>query len=447
MDIPNTLKDWALSVPLPIYITGGYVRNALMGLPSKDIDIAGAFSSNKLYGFLPKTASFNIVNSELDTSIIIIDDVRLEYTPFRTEEYDGGEHTPKSSVFIKDPYKDSLRRDFTCNSLYYDIKNDKVLDFHNGIDDINHKILRAVVNPDNVFSYDGLRILRMIRFGCELDFEIDPDTYVSAQKFKDNLKYISCERIREEFEKILNADQKYGIQDAHYKGLKLIGELKLWKYIIPEIEDTIGFRQNSKYHTYDVYNHLLETVKIAHPQVRLVALLHDIGKPASQKAYGNMHHHSEIGIEIAKKRLGQNGLKYPNATVEKIVRLIDAHMYDLKEQTSPEKLRKFVIKNYDILDELIQLVRADTLAHGKGKHDRSIRFENARKQILELGLPKSLKDLAINGNDLLIAYPDILKHQLGTILDELLNACIIQKVKNQKEQLIPYASKIIKKLS
>lgn len=447
MNLPISLKEWLISLPFPLYITGGYVRNNLLKLPPYDIDVAGAISSLELSTFLPNSASFSIVNSKLDTSIIIINGVKFEYTPFRTEKYDAGEHTPKSSEFIKDPHTDSLRRDFTCNALYYDIKTDKILDFHNGIDDTNNKLLRAVNSPDSVFSYDGLRILRMIRLACELGFEIEHGTYFCAKKFGHNLEFISSERIREEFDKILIADTKYNIPDAHYRGLKLIGELELWKYIIPEINDSIGFKQNSKYHSYDVYNHLLETVKIAPPQIRLAALLHDIGKPASQKKYGNMHHHSEIGIDIVKNRLGQNGLKYPNSTVQKIVRLIETHMYDLKEQTGSEKLRKFVIKNYDILDDLIDLVRADTFAHGTEKRDRSQRFLNARKEIIELGLPKSLKELQINGIDLINAYPDMPKHNINTVLERLLYDCISQKIKNQKEQLLSHAKTIINKLN
>ncbi|HEY8389864.1 MAG TPA: CCA tRNA nucleotidyltransferase [Clostridia bacterium] len=447
MDIPVILKEWLTDLPFPLYITGGYVRNTLLGLSTHDIDIAGTVSSEKLSQHLPSGASFCIANSRLDTSVIIINGVKIEYTPFRTESYDAGEHTPKSSEFIQDPKTDSFRRDFTCNALYYDLKNDKILDFHNGIEDINNKILRAVNSPDAVFSYDGLRILRMIRFAAELGFEIEKDTFNSAKKFKHNLEFISKERIREEFDKILVADTKYNIQDAHYKGLKLIGELGIWKYIIPEIEDGIGFEQNKKYHSYDVYNHLLETVRISSPQIRLAALMHDIGKPASQKKYGNMHHHSEIGVEIAKRRLGQSGLKYPNSTITKITRLIDAHMYDLKEQTRPEKMRLFVAKNYDILDDLVELVRADTFAHATGKNDRSVRFLNAKKELIELKLPKTLKELKINGNDLINKYPDLPRNKISIVLEKLWEDCIAQKVQNQTEQLLIHANKIIQNLN
>src|SRR5690606_22094456 len=98
----------------------------------------------------------------------------------------------------------------------------------------------------------------------------------SALKYKDNLKYISKERIRQEFDKILVADTKYGIKDAQVKGLRLIAQMGLWEYIIPELQQSIGFDQKSIHHKYDVYDHLLETVRLAPPNIRLVALLHDV---------------------------------------------------------------------------------------------------------------------------------------------------------------------------
>lgn len=446
MTLPDSLKNWALKLDFPIYITGGYVRNFIQGYSNSDaeIDIAGGAASSELAKHIPQNASFEIVNPRLDTSVIIFDGIKLEYTPFRTEQYYAGEHTPHSSKFVDDPEIDSLRRDFTCNALYYDIKQDKILDFHNGIQDIRDKILRAV-SPE-IFRHDGLRILRMIRFAAELGYKIDPQTYQSALKYKDNLKFISKERIRQEFDKILTADIKYGVGDAHIKGLKLIAEMGLWKYIIPELEKAVGFDQRTEHHKYDVFEHLLETVRLSPPQTRLAALLHDAGKPFSVERYGNMHHHSEIGVQIVKERLGQNGLKYPNRVVEKTARLIELHMFDLLQNTKPFKMRKFVAKNYDIIDDFIQLVRADTLAHGTNKADRSVRFLQTKQDIQRLNLPKSVKELNIDGNDIKNAYPDTEPKKIGEVLDRLWDACLEEKTKNQKDQLIKYAKTIIEEL-
>ncbi|NLC16286.1 MAG: CCA tRNA nucleotidyltransferase [Clostridiales bacterium] len=446
MKIPAAFKQWAKSLDFSLYITGGYVRDYIQNNPSYDIDAAGAVSSAQLSALLPKNAKFEIVNPKLDTSVIIIDGVKIEYTPFRTEQYKAGEHTPYSSSFIDDPKIDSLRRDFTCNALYYDIKQDRILDFHNGIQDINNRLLRAVNSPDQVFCHDGLRILRMVRFAAELEYQIDPSTYQSALKHKDNLKDISKERIRQEFDKILIADTKYGMQDAQVRSLRLIAEMGLWEYIIPEMRQTIGLKQKTKHHKYDVYEHLLETVRLAPPNIRLEALLHDIGKPFSQIKYGNMHRHSDIGVEIIKKRLGQKGLKYPNHIVDKAVRMIEAHMFDLNQQTSPFKMRKFIVKNYDILDDFVQLVRVDTLAHGTGKPDRSLRFLEAKDELQRLNLPKSIKELKINGNDIKNAYPDLPSKCIGLVLDRLLDACLRETIKNQKDQLLRHSKTIINRL-
>ncbi|HEY8444252.1 MAG TPA: HD domain-containing protein [Clostridia bacterium] len=442
MKIPQAFRRWALSLDFPIYITGGYVRNFVQNLPldESEIDAAGAVSSGDLAKYLPANAKFEIVNPALDTSIIIIDGVKVEYTPFRTEQYLAGEHTPYKSSFVDNPKTDSLRRDFTCNALYYDIKQDKILDFHNGIQDIKDKILRAV--SCEVFRHDGLRILRMIRFAAELGYEIDQATYQSALKYKDNLKYISKERIRQEFDKILVADTKYGVAEAHVRGLRLIAEMGLWKHIIPELEESVGFDQRTEHHKYDVFEHLLETVRLAPPNIRLVALLHDVGKPFSKKQYGNFRRHSEIGVQIAKNRLGQNGLKYPNRVVEKTVRMIDGHMYDLLQNTRPFKMRKFVIKNYDIIDDFIQLVRADTLAHGTNKADRSVRFLDAKNEIERLNLPKSVKELDVDGEDIKKAFPDLAPQKIGNLLEALLDACLDERVKNRKDDLINFAQSI-----
>ncbi|HHW90380.1 MAG TPA: CCA tRNA nucleotidyltransferase [Clostridiales bacterium] len=446
MKIPAAFKKWAKSLHFSLYITGGCVRDYIQNNRSYDIDAVGAVPSKQIADFLPLDAKFEIVNPKLDTSVIIMDGVKIEYAPFRTEQYKAGEHTPYLSNFIDDPKIDSLRRDFTCNALYYDIKQDKILDFHNGIQDINNKILRAISSPDQVFCHDGLRILRMVRFAAELGYQIDPSTYQSALKHKNNLKDISKERIRQEFDKILIADAKCGIQDAQVRGLRLIAEMALWEYIIPEMRHCVGFEQKTKHHKYDVYEHLLETVRLAPPNIRLEALLHDIGKPFSQIKYGSMSRHSDIGVEIIKKRLGQKGLKYPNHIVDKTVRMIEAHMFDLKQQASPFKMRKFVVKNYDILDDFIQLVRADTLAHGTDKPDRSLRFLEAKKELERLNLPKSIKELNINGNDIKNAYPDLPPKYIGEILDKLLDACLKETIKNQKDQLLRYNKSIINKL-
>jgi tRNA nucleotidyltransferase (CCA-adding enzyme) len=446
MILPSGFKKWALSLDFPIYITGGYIRNFIQKLPldETEIDAAGAASSIEISKHLPDGAKFEIVNPALDTSLIIIDGVKIEYTPFRTERYRAGEHTPYASDFIDNPEQDSLRRDFTCNALYYDVRLDKILDFHGGVQDIQNKILRAV-SPE-IFRHDGLRILRMIRFASELGYQIDGQTYQSALKNKDNLKDISKERLRQEFDKILVADTKYGVTDAHIKGLRLIADMGLWKYIIPELQESVEFDQHTEHHKYNVYDHLLETVRLAPPNIRLVALLHDAGKPISQKQYGNMHRHSVIGVRIAKDRLGQNGLKYPNHTIEKTVRIIEAHMFDLLQNTGPFKMRKFVVKNYDIIDDFIQLVRADTLAHGTDKADRSIRFVEAKREIERLNLPKSVRELDIDGNDIKNAFPDIAPQKIGALLERLLDACLEEKIKNQKERLLQYSKSIINSL-
>lgn len=446
MEHLESLQKWAFSLPFPLYITGGWVRNKIMNNKGSDIDLAGEMSSSILKKYLPEGAVLNIVNPPLDTSVIIIDGENFEYTPFRTEGYEAGEHTPKNSLPTNDPYIDSIRRDFTCNALYYEISSQKILDFHGGISDIQNKILRAVKDPINVFKADGLRIMRLIRFAAELGFKIDAPTWEAAKLYRDNLKYISAERIKTELDKILIADTKYNIKDAHYRGVQLIGELGIWKYIIPEMEDAIGVIHNPKFHKYDVYEHILQTVKFSPPNIRLAALMHDIGKPQSLAEDGNMYRHNEVGVKIIQKRLGQSGLKYPNAEIEYIKRLTAAHMYDIKEQTKQTKMRLFVAKNYDIIDDLIELIKADGMASGYEYVDRSHRFTDTLREIEKLKLPKTVKELALSGKDIIDTFPDLPKNLIGKVLDELLKDCLTGSTANQYKALINRAGNIINNL-
>lgn len=445
--VPKELSRWADSLPFHIYIAGGYVRNAILGYPFSDIDIAAALPSSEIKKFLPSSAHFQIVNATLDTAVIKLGDIKLEYTPFRVEQYEGGKHTPIKIDFIDDIYQDSLRRDFTCNAMYYDIAEQKIIDFHGGIEDANNKLLRAVNSPDKVFGEDGLRLMRLARFAAQLSFEIEPKTMAAAQKNAHLLKDISAERIRDELNLILQADQKYGVKDAHYRGLKLIGEIGLWQYFLPEMAECIGFEQRADFHAYDVYEHILQTVRFAPPKIRLAALFHDIGKARAQKEDGKMYRHPEIGVKIALKRLGQKGLRYPLSVIEHTIRLIMLHMYDISMQTRPYKMRLFVAENFDIIDDLVQLIRADGLGSGKTYADRTYRFEEARQYLLEKGLPTSLSNLKVNGNDILQTFPALDKRLIGKVLNELLKEAIAENVINEKDELLTKAQQIIYTLS
>lgn len=231
---------------------------------------------------------------------------QAEYTTFRIDSYpvNSGAHTPSDVIFTRDIEKDTLRRDFTVNAIYYSIDTAEYVDYTGGIPDLYKHVLRTTQSPEKVFSEDGLRILRMVRIAAELGFDIDEETLDGAKKSVHLLKDISGERKREEFLKILRADRKYPsdrTKDSEVKALRVLDEIGALEYILPGISAAKGMEQRPDFHVYDVFNHLIETVRYCPPDLRLAGLLHDVGKPLSVQKYGNMHMHAKTGQEIAKK--------------------------------------------------------------------------------------------------------------------------------------------------
>ena len=223
----------------PLFIVGGYVRNQICRLPSSDIDLASCLTVNEVKKILPQGYEIKVKSAALNTCEIICGSEKYEYATFRREVYKGGgEHTPFQINFDATIVEDVSRRDFTCNSLYYQITKSKLIDFYGGERDIRQKKLKTVEIPEFVMKNDGVRIMRMIRFASELHFTIDNETYVVAEGYKDNLSKISKDRIREEFLKIINANLTYQKIDRTslfnknraYNGIKLIDKMDLWKY-------------------------------------------------------------------------------------------------------------------------------------------------------------------------------------------------------------------------
>lgn len=437
LEIPDSLRKLNEMSSCPIYAVGGFVRNKIAGLGETDIDIAGPAIAEALG--ISRRYQTKIVNYKLGTAIIRYNDDKYEYTPFRVERYaPGGEHTPVEVRFTTDLRQDAMRRDFTCNSIYYDITNDKIIDPLNGIADIEKKIIRSY-NPQRTFSSDGLRILRMIRLAVETGFKIDGETAKAAKANAPLLRDISAERRRQELDRILLADTKYGVKWAHYRGLRLIQQLGLWKYLIPQLEDGAGLAQNPVYHKYDVLEHINQTVKFAAPDVRLAALMHDVGKPYCVAKFGNMHGHEVISAHIVRYDLGEYGLKYPNDVIEEVEWLCLNHMYDIARNTKEAKLRIFVAANFDRIDKLVELMEADNLARGMDDETREVRLKAVKQKLIEEGAPITLSDLKLDGSVLI--REGIQPVKIGGVLNELWRACVIDPRLNNEAWLLKQVSK------
>ena len=441
--IPEAVKRLAACAGTPIYLVGGCVRNAIGNLGETDVDLCGPLIATALN--LPRGARVKIVNYRLGTALISFMGGNYEYTPFRLEKYaEGGSHTPTEIKFTTSLEADAMRRDFTVNSIYVNVATGEVKDPLGGIADIERKVLRSYA-PERIFASDGLRLMRLARIAAETGYKIDAATARAAILCAENLKDISGERKREELDKILVADLKYGVEGAHYRGLKLLVKLGLMPYVLEPLSEADKIPQNPEYHNYDVLEHTLRTVKAAAPSVRLAALMHDIGKPYCYRMYGNMHGHETHGAVITRDYLGQRWLRYPKETVERVAELVENHMYDRDGKTKEGKMRMFIVKHADIIDELAELVRADKTGTGKFLPEQigESRLVALRDKMLGEGVPFTLGELDISGADLTdMGYEG---EAVGDILADIHRQCIFTPKLNNREWLMEYARKRLEK--
>ena len=440
IEVPKWLVKFAEANEEPLYLVGGYVRNAVCGLPPSDIDVAGRLLPRKLK--LPRGFFFATTYKRTGTALIkhrYIKTAEIEYTPFRTEEYaPGGGHTPAAVNFDAPIEEDAARRDFTVNSIYYDIKNDRMIDFFGGLEDIKRRLIRAY-DPEKIFASDGLRMLRLVRIAAETGFGIDPATAATAKSCAGLLADVSPNRKADELMKILLADTKYGIADAHYRALTLLRDYGFLGYVIPELTELDGLVQPAAYHKYDALEHTFRVVQAAPPHIRLAALLHDVGKAEAIRRAGNMHNHDVVGAEMAARILGQEGLRFPNREIDRVVRLTRWHMYDKSRNTRDRKMLLFVAGNADIIDDLSALMDADSIGKGLSDTPAPNRIKEFYARLKASGAPKSPSALRINGADLAaLGYESA---AIGKKLNELYGECVMDPSLNNRKILMKLARK------
>lgn len=441
--VSEGLKKLAKLLDNSLYIVGGYVRNSLLNYPVSDIDLAAKFTPEEVFTRLENSEfTIHYTSEKLMTLCIEYIDERYEYTTFRTDSYSLG-HTPDSAKATLDLNIDALRRDFTINAIYFDIANNKIVDPTNGVLDLKNRVISTTRIGEEVFSEDGLRLMRLVRLSAELNFDIEINTLNAAKKFAYKIKEISVERIREELDKILLADTKYGIPYAHIKGMKLLTDIGVMQFILPELTLGIGMPQRKDYHKYDVFNHIINTLKYADKEVRLAALLHDIGKPQCYKKSGKYIGHDIEGERLTEKILSR--LKYPKKVIAETKRLVLGHMFDLKMDARENTVRLFVQKNYDILDKLYKLKQADYIGGGicEGVCLSAERLMETYISMVKDGVPFTVKDLKVSGEDLVRL--NIPQARRTEALNELLKECALVDTKlTSREKQLKYLEKYIK---
>ena len=429
MRITENLKKLQSYFPDSIYIVGGYVRNTVRfgDYTGTDIDICGAYTPEEVEKFLEGTdISVVPVNPRIGTLKITLGDESYEYTCFREDSYaEGGEHTPVAVSFVKDIKLDALRRDFTVNAVYFDIRQEKLVDPTDGIADIDAKILRTVASPEKVFEEDGLRIMRLARFAAELGFSVDERTLAVAKAMVKNLKSISGERIRMELDRILASNEKYGNVDGVKTGLDLLTEMDAWQYIIPE------FGANKNNALYRGIN----AATVAHPSVRLAALIHCVSE--GEKDFTDYEQTAKDSAELSRVVLGHEmGLKYKEMVRSEVYHLVLASGFHKCNNKSVDEIKLFVQDNFVYMDKILLLIKA--LEGGETANIKAI--EREYNFMKENGVPYKISDLVLRGADVIaLGFPPV---RIGEVLQTILKRSALDGKRFTKEEELAIAESL-----
>ncbi|OGG58720.1 hypothetical protein A3C86_02005 [Candidatus Kaiserbacteria bacterium RIFCSPHIGHO2_02_FULL_49_16] len=428
------------------YLVGGCVRDLLIGREPKDWDITTNAKPEQIQALFKETfyendfGTVGVVTESADPRLKVV-----EVTPYRIEgKYSNARHPDE--IKFSDKLEDDLkRRDFTINAIAYEPESRELVDKHGGADDIKRRIVATVGNANERFSEDALRMLRAVRISAELDFAIEAGTAAGIAQNAKQLEKISRERVRDELVRILMSPRPM-------QALYVAQKLGILRYVIPELEDAIGVDQNQA-HSFDVFEHLLRSLQHAADknwslEIRIAALLHDIGKPASrrwseEKKDWTFHGHEVIGARIAKKIL--RDLRFPTELSLTVVSLIRWHMFfsDPDEVTLSAVRRVITNVGADHIKELLNLRICDRIGTGRPK-EQPFRLRKYMSMVDEaMRDPISVAMLKIDGSQI-IKLDEPASPRIGWILHALLEEVLDDPKKNTEEYLETRARELMK---
>ena len=414
-----------------IYVVGGAVRDAIL---KKSVD-NWDFTTNAIPDEIRKLFPDSFYNNIYGTVSIPQDKIIFEITPFRKESNYSDSRHPEKIEWAKTVEEDLSRRDFTINAIAYDGKN--IIDPYGGQKDLSNRLIKAVGDPGIRFNEDALRLLRAVRFTSQLGFLIEDATRDSIQKNAGLITKISWERIRDEFLKILGGDHPS-------EGVLFLKNTGLLSYILPEVDVCFSIPQKSpkRHHVYDVGTHLVMALKhcpSSDPITRFATLIHDIGKAKTfykdeKTDLITFYNHEVVGRKQAEKIAER--FKLSNKQKDKLITLVAEHQYTVSETQTDKAIRRFirsVTKEY--LQDMLDLRTGDRI--GSGAKPTSWRNELFKKRLDEVQKqPFQIKDLKIDGNDVMKLLKIKPGPKVGSILKKLFDKVSEGKIKNEKQTLL-----------
>ena len=385
-----------------LYVVGGHLRDALLGRPPmEEVDLAtDATPEQTLEIIRPRASSVWLQGQRYGTVGAEVRGQRVEITTFRKERYSEGSRHPQVA-FEADIVSDLSRRDFTINAMALRLPEREFLDPFGGRADLEAKILKTPGDARASFADDPLRMLRCFRFVSQLEFSVGRDVVDAVVDLKGKLESVSAERIRDELSKLL-------VGAAPAKALAIADATGLTSLFLPELSD-LKLQQDPVHRHKDVFAHTLAVVERTPPdlELRLAALLHDIGKPKTRRIGADgvsFHHHEVVGADMARRRLRE--LRYPNEIVDKVGELIRLHhrFHTYRLGWSDSAVRRYARDAGPLLDDLNRLVRADCTTRNRELARRlGQRMDELQKRIQELAAKEELGRLRpeLDGNEIM----------------------------------------------
>lgn len=415
------------------YAVGGCVRDSILGRKPQDWDITTSAKPEQVKALFAHTIDTGIQHG---TVTVMIDHEGFEVTTYRIDgEYEDARH-PKEVLFTSNLLEDLKRRDFTINAMAYNDK-DGMVDAFDGIGDLKRGIIRCVGDAKERFSEDALRMLRAVRFAAQLGFVIEEETRRAVCILAPNIAKVSAERIQVELIKLLVSEHPELILTAYETGLT--------KIFLPEFDDMMETEQRNPHHIYSVGGHTIEALKHTAPDkiLRLAVLFHDVAKPecivTDAEGVNHFYGHPQAGAQKTRQILRR--LKFDNDTTDAVCRLVEWHddNPELSERNVRRAMHRIGLEQYP---GLFAVKRADILAQSDYQREEKLAYvadyERIYEAVMEQEQCVTIKDLAVNGSDLIAAGMQQ-GRELGVVLKTLLERVLDEPELNTKEQLLALA--------
>lgn len=428
------------------WAVGGWVRDSLRGARGHDVDVTTSAHWEQTRDVLRAAGiAVHETGTAHGTVTAVVEGEPVEVTTYRTEGTYSDFRHPDEVRFVTDVREDLARRDFTINAMAYHPARG-LLDPYGGREDLRAGVIRAVGDPKTRFSEDALRVLRAVRFACRLGFEVEGQTQAALVACAHELSQIAPERIGQEMA---------GIVESGRVDWALMHETDVLAAAIPEVGAMRGFDQRSPYHAYDVLEHTARVCRaveefeggVVTPELRWAAFLHDIAKPVTftqdETGRGHFFGHPKAGAQMAEKIMRRLALPLDLVREVKVLVRMHDHVVTPTSRSIRRTLRKFELacpgRAACLTWELIDLKRADAVSKVRSAASYAVELDQIATALgreLAKHPPLTVRDLAVNGGDVMRETGMEPGPGIGLMLDTLLAAVINDELPNDRETLL-----------